>query len=269
MKRIVSTLTLASVLLTPLSALGATAAAAELTAEDLLQVIESEPALPVMSDGKGGGGAGLIYPGPGYGGGVQVDASITKEVTPDFIAINAYCEVQKSDREQGRAALNQLYLDIKKAVGTDGRVRKSGQISIYPAYGPMGLETGNFSANLGIFIKILRTDAVQRISDLVEDKGCGVNWDVRLVDTQGFEMDVLDSLITRLNKRKTIFEKLLGRRLTLVTSASLYTWVDSYGTYDPDTNRVDATTTLSVSFDLGGRTKLPSPMPLRSTTPKG
>lgn len=214
-------------------------------------------------------GISSILPPP-FGGGVQVDATITREVTPDFVAINAYCESGKyPTREAVRDALNQLYSSIKEAIGKDARVRRSGGISAYPVYDGGGQESGSYSGSLNLFIRILKTASAQEISDLVEAKGCSVSWDVRLVDAQEFELSILDSLLTRLNKRKAIFEKLLRKKLTRVISASLSTWVDGYSSYDPERNTADATTTLSVSFDLGGRASIPVRLPSSSTAPKG
>lgn len=237
--------------------------------EELLDIIqESIAPMPAMMD-RGGGGYGIIA--PGYGNGVSVDASITKEVTPDYLAVNAYCDSGKSaSREEARTKLAEIYNAIKNGVGADGRVRRMGSFSIYPYYDEMGKDSGSFSSNVSIFVRITKPAATMRISDLIENQGCSVNWDVRLVDTQAFELDNVDDLITRLNKRKTVFEKLLGKKLTQVVGASLSTWVDSYGSYDPEVNKVDATTTLSVTFDLGGSTVLPAPRnSTRSATPKG
>ena len=198
---------------------------------------------------------------PYYGnGGVTVDASVTKEVKPDFIGLNAYCDLgNQSSRETAKAEADKLYMSIKNAVGTDGRIRRMGGVSIYPYYDATGTATSSYSANLSIFIRITKPGAAQRISDAVEKEGCTVNWDVRLMDPQSFEMSVLDELSVRINKRKAIFEKLLNKKLTRINSASLSTWADGYSTYDPETNMVDATTNLSITFDLGGRTTLPAP----------
>lgn len=259
---------------TPLSALaaGTTAAVkveAPISTEDILNAVDiSSPsatpeAAPAMVDGKGGGTMNsLYYPGPQIGGGVQVTAEVTSSVTPDFVAINAYCESGKQPSRQAvRDLLQQLYTDIKNAVGKDGRVRKSGTVSAYPFYDQMGTVTDSFNGTLSVFIRINNRERAQAISDYIEQKNCSVNWDVRLVNTQKHEMSILDELATQLNTRKAVFEKLLGKRLNTISSASLSTWVDSYGSYDPDANTVDATTSLSVSFDLGGRTTI-SPRPL-------
>lgn len=258
---------------TPLSALAAgttaTKASDPVSTEDILNAVDitspsaTPEAAPAMVDGKGGGTMNsLYYPGPQMGGGVQVTAEVTSSVTPDFVAINAYCESGKQPSRQAvRDLLQQLYTDIKNAVGKDGRVRKSGTVSAYPFYDQMGTATDSFNGTLSIFIRINIRDRAQAISDYIEQKNCSVNWDVRLVNTQKHEMSILDELATQLNTRKAVFEKLLGKRLNTISSASLSTWVDSYGSYDPDANTVDATTSLSVSFDLGGRTTI-SPRPL-------
>jgi hypothetical protein len=263
--RLLASFITGSMLLSPAAAFAASAATTDITEEDVMNAIVPQDA---MMD-RGGGGYGIA---PYYGGGVVVDASVTKEVTPDFVSLNAYCDVgRKNDRDTAKATADQIYNDIKNGVGKDGRVRRSGPVSVYPYYDGTGTDSGMYTANVSIMIRILNMSAAQRISDLVESKDCGLSWDVRLTDPQSFEMDVIDELTSRVNKRKAVFEKLLGKKLTNVLSASLYTWADGYSTYDPETNKVDATTTLNITFDLGSRATLPKTT--RSTrtsvTPKG
>ncbi len=276
MSRSVSLLVAAAITLgSPLSAFAATATKADvatdtITTEEILDaVIPADPAsAPMMLDGKGGGAmSSIYYPGPGYGG-VQVSADVTKSVTPDFIAINAYCDSGKQpSRQAARDMLNQLFTDIKNMVGKDGRVRKSGSVTPYPYYEPTGAVSDSYTANLSVFIRITNRTRTQAINDFLEGKNCSANWDVRLVNTQEYELSILDDLAKQLNARKTVFEKLLGKKLSNVSSASLSTWVDGYSSYDPDTNTADATTTLSVTFDLGGRATI-TPTPT-TRTPRG
>ncbi len=239
-----------SMSLAPLSALAATATTEAVSEEEVLDVLETAPSMD-----RGGGG--MYYPGP-YGNGITVDASVTKEVTPDFVAVNGYCEVTNADtREEVRTELTRIYNAIKKAVGTDGRVRRTGAPTVYPYYDPYrGEATSTYSGTLSVTIRVTKPGAAQRVSDVLEEFNCSVNWDVRLLDPQDYELSVLDNLLSRLNKRKTIFEKLLNKKLTKVTGASLYTWVDGYTSYDPETNKADATTTLSITFDIGTSSRL-------------
>lgn len=259
--RLVASLTAVSFAFVPLSAFAAAETTTTVSEEEVLELID-EASMPSMDRG----GGGLYYPGP-YGAGITVDASTTKEVTPDFVAVNGYCEVTGlSSRAEVRTELTNLYNAIKAAVGSDGRVRRSGTPVVYPYYDQFtGMQSDQFSGNLSIFIRLTRPAAAQRVSDILEEQNCSVNWDVRLVDTQDYELEILDDLLTKLNKRKTVFEKLLKKKLTNVMGASLYTWVDGYSTYDPDTNKADATTTLSITFDIGTRTRLTEP----TAVPKG
>lgn len=243
-------------------AMAAAASEDTVTKEELLpELTEEDMIMPApVADGKGGGmSASMIYPYPGQGG-ISVDATITKEVTPDFVALNAWCTVDTSGtKEQVRTALDQQYTKIKNAVGNNGRVRKTGGYSIAPMYDPTtGRDSGNFNGSLNVFIRFTNVKATQDVATLLENEGCSPSWDVRLLDTQSYEMAQLDELLTKLNKRKTLFEKLLGKKLTNISSAYLSTWVDGYTSYDPETNTADAQTTLSVTFLVSSNTKLPA-----------
>ncbi len=237
----------------PLSAFAA-GATTDVSEEDVMKVLDQS-----SLDGRGGGGD-VYYPGP-YGGGITVDANVTKEITPDFVAVSGYCEVTDFEtRNEVRAELTKIYNAIKTAVGSDGRVRRSGAPGVYPFYDPYGAGvTNKFSGSLNVTIRVLKLSAAQKISDILDENGCSPSWDVRLTDSQDFELSVLDDLVAKVNKRKTVFEKLLGKKLTKVTGASLYTWVDGYSSYDPETNTAEATTTLSLTFDIG-------PTRVRATT---
>lgn len=249
----------------PLSALAATTDA--VSAEQVMQVLEEKAPADA---GRGGGIAAesMYYPGP-YGGGISVDASVTKEVTPDFVAVNGYCEVTGLDsRDDVRVQLAKLFTAIKADVGSDGRVRRTGSPSIYPYYDAYaGTPTSKMSGSLSVFIRVVRSESAQKIADILDKNGCSPNWDVRLLNTEDYEMNVLDDLIARVNKRKKVFEKLLGKKLTNVSGASLSTWVDGWSTYDPETNKADATTTLSITFDAS-RSRV-TPMIDAKEMPKG
>lgn len=219
------------------------------------------PPIPTP-DAKGGGMHPDIYPYPG-GSGISVDVSVTKTVTPDFVAINAYCEVgPQTSRDDAKKSLAKIYDAVKAAVGANGTVRRSGGSNVYPYYDPQaGQQTSKFSASINLLVRITNLALNQTVSDAVENAGCTVNWDVRLLDTQAHESSIINDLLSRLATRKALFEKLLKRKLNKVAGASMSTYVDSYGTYDPETNTVDATTTLTVSYDVGGGVSSTPPYP--------
>lgn len=260
-------------------AMSSRSSSTEVSKEDIVKKLVEDPAVepakPVARPQSGGGDAAMmdesyakrssIIMPPYYGGnGVTIDVQVTKEVTPDVITLNAWCQLPESgNRQQVRTELDALYLKLKNVVGTDGRIRKQGGYSINPVYDYTGKTSSMFQGNLNVLIRIAKTTATKRIADAVEDAGCGTGWDVRMQDMQEQEMAALDQLLTKLNTRKQVFEKLLGKKLTVVTSANLNTYIDGYSSYDPDTNTAEAITTLNVTFDLGTNTRLPVPTPLR------
>lgn len=248
--------------LSPLSAFAATATT-EISEDEVLKVMEEQS---IMIDER----SSMYYPGP-YGGGISVDASVTEEVTPDFVAVNGYCEVvDLASRDAVRTALTKTFNDIKAAVGSDGRVRRSGSPSVYPYYDTRdGMATDKMSGSISVFIRVINVDAAQRISNILDERGCSPSWDVRLVDMEDHEMDLLDQLLSKVNKRKAVYEKLLGKKLTNVSGVSLSTWVDGWSSYDPETNKADATTTLSITFDIGSGARVTAPKATTRATPKG
>ncbi len=264
---LVGALATLSISLTPFTAFAATIAAEPVSEDAVIQALDESTTSVDRGGGMGGGGE--YYPGP-YGTGITVDASITKEVTPDFVAINGYCEITNRDtRDDVRTELLKLYNTLKSEIGADGRVRRTGSPSIYPYYDvSTGTQTTKVSGNLSVFIRVVRIDAAQTISNILERHECTVSWDVRLVDTEDHELALLDTLIKKVNKRKTVFEKLLIKKLSNVTGASLSTWVDGWSTYAPETNKADATTTLSITFDVGARARV-VPMIDTKAMPKG
>ncbi len=268
MRRLVSSLTLGVTLLSAVPAFAATATAVstDLKTEVLENITISSPAAdPTMPYGGGGGmdagmSRSMIYP-PYQQGGVTVDVSMTKEVTPDIVILNGWCQIDGTSREVIRASMMQLYRDTVAKVGKDGRVRRSSS-SVNPMYDMTGKPGTNFSGSMNLTVRFSKMSASQAISDWLEDKNCSVSWDVRLMDPQGYEMKTIDELVAKLATRKALFEKLLGKKLTEVQSAYLSTYLDGYSSYDPMTNTADATTTLSVTFVVPGKTTVPRPVPM-------
>lgn len=201
-------------------------------------------------DGYGGGG---MYMPPYYGGGISIDVSTTKTVTPDTLSITGWCDAGfQGTRTEVKDALKEMFNDIKADVGADGKVRRTGGYSVMPYYDPMtgASRTGVYSGNLNLWVDVINFNASERIADVLEEAGCSVSWNVSLKDMQAIEYDVLDDLLARLNRRKDVFEKLLKTRLddSDITGAYLSSWIDSWSSYDPDSNTATATITLSVTF---------------------
>lgn len=202
-------------------------------------------------------------------GSFSVDAIVMHDATPDIINLNVSCDMQDPvSRAEMRDLLKEKQKQIASLVGSDGQVRRSGSPVVYPFYeappfDPSGRDimpskplVQRFTGNFSLVVRSVKKEASLRISDAIEDMGCGVNWDVRLMRTGQYARQHRAELMEQIEEKKAFFEDLLGKKLTQVSSMSTYTSVD-YGYYggssmlDPETLTVPATTSLNMSFEFG------------------
>ncbi len=282
MRKVLSTLTLVTVAFSAAPAFAATAAT-DLKV-DILENLTLSPTpaaaparAPAMESMTKGGAGMMASPAmdggmrsslwmPPYQGGVTVDVTLTKEVKPDIVILNAWCQADGTTRESVRSQLDKTWRETVAKIGRDGRVRRTG-VSVNVNYGMPKPET-SYMGTMNIMIRFARPAGSQTIADWLSDQNCSMNWDVRLSNPQDYEMTIIDELVTKLAARKAVFEKLLNKKLTDVQSAYFSTYLDGYSSFDPETNTVDATTTLSVTFAMPGMRKpvtVPTPVPLPAT----
>lgn len=210
---------------------------------------------------------------PGQYGNFMVDAIVMHDAAPDLINFNVTCEVQNPlSRQDIREELARKQQEIQSLVGTNGQVRRSGSPTVYPYYDGMPMaEDGardakmaspRFTGNYALVVRNVKKDAANRLSDGIEDIGCGVSWDVRLLRTASYARTHRAELMEQIIEKKAVFEELLGKKLTTVSSMSIWTSVD-YGYYggvgalDPETLMIPATTTLNMTFEFGDDQKPP------------
>ncbi len=201
-------------------------------------------------------GAEGLEPSPN--GMFSVDATVMHDATPDYIGLGVLCEMQTAQsRPDARADITKKLAQIKTIVGTDGKVRLSGSPTLYPAYmDPMMGGTQTFTGNVSFSVREVKPAASQKISEAIEDMGCTVNWDVRLIYVAKYAREQKKELMEQIQEKKEFYESILGTKLNKVNSMSFYTSPDGgyyggYSIYDPETNTVPAQTTLSITFDLG------------------
>jgi hypothetical protein len=199
-------------------------------------------------------------------GSFSVDATVLHEATPDVINQNVTCDVQNPlSRAEVREEAQRKMQQIVGIVGDDGQVRRNGSPSVYPFYeGPVEpridgeaaiAPSPRFTGSISMVVRNVKKDAAQSINDRIEDLGCSVNWDIRLLRTAAYARQHRAQLMEQIDEKKAVFEELLGKKLTKVSSMSLYTSVDygygGYGSFDPQTLTVPATTTLNMTFEFG------------------
>lgn len=192
-----------------------------------------------------------------------IDASVSHTVTPDFVNMSVECQLSEPmSRAQIRAEAKKYLDELSAAAGASARVQRNGAPSIYPnSYDPLTGEylkgadvTYTGTVSYAIHLKDAKNAA--DVAEAVENMGCTYAWDARLVKTGVYARQNRAELMAQINDKKEFYEEILGISLTQVSNVSISTYAESYGGgyygsgYDPETNSVTATTTMSVTFDL-------------------
>lgn len=202
---------------------------------------------------------------PAEQGSITVDATVYHVATPDVVNMNVSCEAQQPGTKQAvRAGFRDMLLKMSSVVGTSGSVRRNGTPGIYQYYGPgpMPYESSDpqdilYSGNINVSVLNVKAGHGMRISDAMEEMGCSVSWDARLLNTTQYAREHREALFAQLAEKKLYFEQLLGISMSKVLGIYVSTSQDGGGyygglaTYDPETNTFPAMTSLSVTYDIG------------------
>ena len=197
-------------------------------------------------------------------GSVSVDATVYHLATPDVVNMNVSCEAQKpGSKQQVRAEFRSMLQKMVSEVGSSGTVRRNGTPGIYQYYGsgPMPFDSTEglevlYTGNMNVSVLDIKAGQGMRIGDAMEEMGCSVTWDARLLYTTKYAREQREELFEQLADKKLYFEQLLGVTLSKVSNIYVSTSQDGgyYGgmaNYDPESNTLPAMTTLSVSYDIG------------------
>lgn len=194
---------------------------------------------------------------------VTLDASVTHDATPDVLMLSVSCDVPTpSTRIAIREMSRQLMNDLKELAGEGSKVRRNGPPSIYnyssdPTLSPADQQ---YSGTMNFTIQNISAAGAGKLADDVEQKGCNYTWDARLLYTTTYAKQMKEELMEQIEQKQEFTEELLGTKMNKVLSLSFSTTPDYSGggyyggggsNYDPDTNTMQAVTTLSVTFDIG------------------
>lgn len=202
---------------------------------------------------------------PAEQGTVSVEATVYHLATPDVVNLSVSCEAPvPGGRQDVRAAFRDMLRAMNATVGTSGTVRRNGTPNIYQYYGSSPVpfdgvspEAVLYSGTMTVSVLDVQEGQGMRISDAMEEFGCSVTWDARLLFTAKYAREKRDALFEQLADKKAYLEQLLGTALSRVSTVYVSTSPDSGGyygsfaTYDPESNTLPAMTTLSVIYDIG------------------
>lgn len=199
-------------------------------------------------------------------GSVTIDATVSHEATPDSVGLSLYCDFQTAVKKPDlRSNMRKTLGEIRALVGTNGKVRMVGGFNYYYSYQDptAAVADQTFTGNVSMNITGMTAAQLKPIAEKVEDKGCTVTWDARIYYSGKYAKQMREELMERIDDKKEFIESLLGVKMNKVSYISISTSPDnSYGgsvgysatggySYDPESNTMQAMTTLSITFDIG------------------
>jgi uncharacterized protein YggE len=189
---------------------------------------------------------------PSSTGQVSVDATIYHDAKPDQISMTVNCSVNDpAPKATLRENFGTTMKSLAEIVGGNGTVRRSGIPYFYDYYGSTGTKTDDYTGSMDMMIVNMSADAATKVQDRLAEFGCTGSWDIRLTSATSFARQYKDQLLAQIKDKQSLYEELLGVKLSRVSNVTVYTSMDGYNTFDPETGMVRAMTTMSVTFDLG------------------
>ncbi len=196
---------------------------------------------------------------------VTIDATVYHLATPDVVNLSVSCDAPApGSKADVRSAFRGLLSKMNDAVGSNGTVRRNGSPSIYQYYGgamPYDATVSDmsqqYSGNMSVSVLNVKNGAGQRIADAIEEMGCTLSWDARLLHTTKYASEHRDELMEQIAEKKAFYDKVLGVNLLKVSNMYVSTSQDTsayYGvaaSYDPESNTLPAMTMMSVTFEIG------------------
>ncbi len=203
---------------------------------------------------------------PSDDGSITVTANVYKDMKPDILNLSISCDYsqQAVPRKDLLQKFQQTFTDLKTIVGTDGDVRKTGR-TVYAGYidpSAPGIDQ-TFTGNASFLVRNFKGDNATAVQDAIETKlpGCTPSWDARVLYVEKAATEDYGELMEQVMSQKAFYEKMINKKLTRMTNASLSGYADStyyggggYGSnsspYDPETNTLTMNISLSVSFEF-------------------
>lgn len=194
----------------------------------------------------------LIYPQPPFYGNINIDVSVNSALKPSAIVMNPDYNVTADSREDALKKINAAYDELKSKVEKYATVSKTSS-SVYPGYNylPDGKSEETFNGYLNASVRLTDLSAYETVKDLIMTAGFNVGWTDAQVDEEDkidLEYALVKQLKSQINKRKSVYEEILGYHLTRATSLYINTWPDG-SQYDPSTGMVKVTVNASIGYE--------------------
>lgn len=175
--------------------------------------------------------------GGGYYGQTYINVSTTMMAEVEQVSLTAnFTEYGYESRTEANNALQAKYDSIKQSLQGYGKVTRTGMY-VYESWE----KEGSYEGNLSIRVTLTNMGDYEKVDSILYRSGFS-SWLELKVDEEtllNLEVAAGDQLKSMLERKESLYEKILGYELETIKGLSLYSWVNSYEGFDPATGQVE------------------------------
>lgn len=182
------------------------------------------------------------YIDPYYNQGVSVNVEVREKYVPSGkVSVSGYFSVYGvKDSETARKQLEGKFVAAKSALAQYGKVRKS-YLNVYEE-GVYEGSNGGYSGSMDVIVDMNSAKSYGMVQEKLSDLGSSSSYLSSVMDPEdAIEIEARNAtkLKNLIEKKKSVYETILGYKLGKINSLSVSTWLDSYN-FDEETGEFEA-----------------------------
>lgn len=219
-------------------------------------VIEEDTAIEEITtvdetivDGYGEGGGGMYY--GGYNG-FYFSISTKSYANPETIVLygdyypSSYNDKSLNTRKAMLAHLNSVYSTLNEELNVFGTLTQTG-INVYNSY--MSETESSFDGYLSVRLDLTDLKSLPTVKSIFSELSVNYWLDAIVAEEDKINAEALvaEKLKTLIDKKKSVYEIILGYTLTKIISLNVYSWPDA-SFYNSETGLVPLTVYADVTY---------------------
>lgn len=200
-----------------------------------------------------GMGMGMTIEETSFYSNVSFNVSVKSTAKASYVAITGDFSMDRMiDQKDGIQKLKEKFAEAKQKLSPYGKVIRNSQ-SVY-VYTDTDYQTGKlvtyYNGYLSVRVDLTDASRVDEVQEAMLDLGFNNSWiDAQLSedDRINLELEVADKLKALIEKKKKVYQRILGITLTKSTGLYINSWIDGY-LLDPETGMAPVTVSADVTF---------------------
>ncbi len=192
----------------------------------------------------------MYYPGMG---GFTLNVSLKAEAEADDVILYAdyyYSGTEFATREEVIEHLTAMAEEVKERLAGSADVVQNG-LNVY-SYSYYEEEAAQYEGYLNLMVDMQDLNDLAEVKEVLSARGFNYWMDVVVSEEAKIDAEfaIAAELKALIDKKRTVYETILGYALTNITGLSVYSWPDSM-LYNPETGMVPLSVYADVTYDKG------------------